>query len=96
VISQIEKLITGSKDAVKLSTIHRAKGLENETVFILDYNKLPLKKDDQKDWELTQERNLKYVGLTRTKKNLYLVNAIKEEGDTEKESLFDTLGDDFI
>ena len=70
VISQIEKLITGSKNAVKLSTIHRAKGLENETVFILDYNKLPLKKDDQKDWELVQERNLKYVALTRTKEKL--------------------------
>ncbi|WP_243471554.1 UvrD-helicase domain-containing protein [Winogradskyella sp. MH6] len=96
VISQIEKLITGSKNAVKLSTIHRAKGLENETVFILDYNKLPLKKDNQMDWELIQEKNLKYVALTRTKKNLYLVNAIKEEGDIERESLFDTLGDDLF
>ena len=58
------------EDAVRISTIHRAKGLENERVFILEYNKLPLER--QLQWERIQERNLKYVAVTRPAKELYL------------------------
>lgn len=92
-LKRIEQLISGGKDAVKLSTIHRAKGLENETVFILDFDALPLYRDGQKEWEKTQERNLKYVALTRTKKNLFLVNSEPLLEIDDGASLFDTLGD---
>lgn len=92
-LKRIEQLISGGKDAVKLSTIHRAKGLENETVFILDFDDLPLYRDGQKDWEKTQERNLKYVALTRTKKNLFLVNSEPLIEIDDGTSLFDALGD---
>lgn len=57
-------------DAIKISTIHRAKGLENNRVFILEYNKLPIKR--KLAWENIQERNLHYVAVTRPIKELYL------------------------
>lgn len=92
-IKRIENLVTESDEAIKLSTIHKAKGLENKRVFILDYDKLPMKKDGHKPWETIQENNLKYVALTRTKHTLYLVNSIKEETPTEDGNLYDELED---
>ena len=92
-LKKIEVLISGGDNSIKLSTIHRAKGLENDTVFILDYDTLPLYRDGQKGWEKIQENNLKYVALTRTRKNLFLVNSepIGEVGNDI--SLFDTIDD---
>ncbi len=88
-IKRIEHLLTRHEDAIQLSTIHKSKGLENERVFILNYDQLPLKKDWHKNWETAQERNLKYVALTRTKHTLYLVNSLKEETVTHPGSLYD-------
>ena len=85
-IKKIEYLVTDNEDAIKLSTIHKAKGLENNRVFILDFNKLPIKKDNQQAWEIKQEINLKYVALTRSKHTLYLVDSMKEE---EKRKQYD-------
>lgn len=90
-LKKIEDLISEGGDAVRLSTIHRAKGLENDTVFILNYDKLPLYRDGQKEWEIRQENNLKYVALTRTKQTLYLVDAKKEPTLKDEGSLFDEL-----
>lgn len=59
--------------AIALSTIHKAKGLEADNVFIIAPDKLPLKWKGQQEWELQQERNLEYVAITRAKKNLYYV-----------------------
>ena len=71
-------------DAIKISTIHRSKGLENDRVFILEYNKLPIKR--ALAWENVQERNLHYVAVTRAKKELYLcVEAV--ESDEVDESI---------
>ena len=67
------------RNAVQLSTIHKAKGLEADNVFIIVPNKLPLVWKDQQDWEYQQELNLKYVAITRAKKKLYFVN-LDEEG----------------
>ncbi|UJH92930.1 ATP-binding domain-containing protein [Antarcticibacterium sp. 1MA-6-2] len=92
-VKRIEGLVTESEDAIKLSTIHKAKGLENNRVFILDYDKLPLKKDNHKSWETIQENNLKYVALTRARESLFLVNTIKEDVETEEGNLFDELDD---
>lgn len=92
-IKKIEKLVSDDPNAIKLSTIHKAKGLENDRVFILDYDKLPMKKDNHKYWEKVQETNLKYVALTRTKNTLYLVNSIKDEKSIEDGNLFDQLDD---
>lgn len=62
-----------SDDAIRISTIHRAKGLENNRVFILEYDKLPPPRDLL--WEKIQERNLHYVAVTRPKEELYLCDS---------------------
>jgi DNA helicase II / ATP-dependent DNA helicase PcrA len=74
-----------------LSTIHRAKGLENERVFIIDYDKLPMYHLEQKEWEKVQEINLKYVAVTRAMKELFLVVTPTLEQLEQEGSLFDEL-----
>jgi superfamily I DNA/RNA helicase len=58
---------------VELSTVHRAKGLEADRVFILAPEKLPLVWAGQQAWETEQEQNLRYVALTRARRELYFV-----------------------
>jgi len=55
-----------------LSTIHRAKGDEADTVFLLECNHLLYQQTRNQCME-RQEENLVYVAITRAKKNLYLV-----------------------
>lgn len=62
------------KNAINLSTCHKSKGLESDRVVILLPNKLPLCWKGQKDWQYQQEMNLKYVALTRAKKELVIVD----------------------
>lgn len=85
-------IVSNSKSAIKLSTIHRAKGLENDRVFILNYDQLPEIRPNQKDWEKEQEWNLKYVAITRAKQELYMVRSNKKHkvGVADK-GIFDTL-----
>lgn len=74
--ANIEKVFSDIKNnkAIQLSTIHKAKGLEADNVFIVVPNKLPLTWKGQKEWQYQQELNLKYVAITRAKKNLYFVD----------------------
>lgn len=90
IVERIRQYVSSTSNSVKLSTIHRAKGLENDTVFILAYDELPLQRLEQKDWERVQELNLKYVAVTRARKALYLVKSPKIEVLEEK-SLLDIL-----
>lgn len=71
---ELEKLFNNDNPGIVLSTIHRAKGLEAERVFILSFDRLPLKWENQKDWQFDQEKNLKYVAITRSKRALFLVS----------------------
>jgi superfamily I DNA/RNA helicase len=67
------------KNAISLSTCHKSKGLESDRVIILLPDKLPLCWKGQKEWQYQQEMNLKYVALTRAKKELVFVDVdIKE------------------
>jgi len=63
-----------SKDKVTLMTLHLAKGLEFEYVFIcgLEEGLFPIWESVPNNEELEEERRLMYVGMTRAKKNLYL------------------------
>lgn len=61
-------------DAIMLSTVHKAKGLENDNVFIIAPELLPMQYPGQKDWEYQQEMNLLYVAITRAKKRLVYVD----------------------
>ncbi len=56
-----------------LSTIHQAKGLEWEAVFVMNLaqGQFPIERSIQSD-ELEEERRLFYVAVTRAKKYLYL------------------------
>lgn len=64
---------------VMLSTIHKAKGLEWDRVFIILPQDIPLKWKGQQEWEYQQEMNLKYVAITRAKKELFFVNLDLEQ-----------------
>jgi DNA helicase-2/ATP-dependent DNA helicase PcrA len=65
---------TADREAVNLSTVHQAKGLEFHTVFViwLTDGMFPSSRsmDDRKDLE--EERRLFYVAVTRAKDELYL------------------------
>ena len=86
--SYINKIFSDKniKNAVVLSTAHKSKGLENDRVLLLLPEKMPLKWRGQRDWQYTQELNLKYVALTRAKKELVFVN-INETALTKRQIL---------
>ncbi len=62
-------------EALTLSTIHQAKGLEWEHVFIiwLSEGRMPSPLSLSTQEELEEERRLFYVGVTRAKKGLYFI-----------------------
>jgi DNA helicase-2/ATP-dependent DNA helicase PcrA len=61
---------------VSLMTLHGAKGLEFDVVFMvaLEQGMFPLRQTLESTFELEEERRLMYVGITRAKKHLYLTN----------------------
>lgn len=77
----IDKIFTDEKikNAVMLSTAHKSKGLEANRVLILLPDKLPLNYPQQKDWQLKQEMNLKYVAITRARKELVFVDMTEQQ-----------------
>jgi superfamily I DNA/RNA helicase len=89
ILKKIKQFISAKHKQVRLSSIHRAKGLEENRVFIVDYDKLPYVQMEQQDWERTQELNLKYVAITRAKEQLFLVEAVQVQEKADEGSLFD-------
>ena len=64
-------------DRVTLMTVHSAKGLEYENVFVigLDDGIFPSSRSFDSEEDMEEERRLAYVAITRAKKKLYLTNA---------------------
>ncbi len=69
----------GAEGGVHLLTLHRAKGLEFEAVFIprVEEKELPCKQALRAPGALVEERRLLYVGMTRAKRHLALTWAGK-------------------
>ena len=65
---------TGNEDTVKLMTVHAAKGLEFDCVFVvgLEETLFPSGMSVNTREELEEERRLFYVAVTRAKKHLWL------------------------
>ncbi len=70
----IETGMEQKKDKVVLSTVHQAKGLEWENVFIINLSSgaFPSDRSLSETQGLEEERRLFYVAITRAKKNLFL------------------------
>ncbi|HEY4540818.1 MAG TPA: UvrD-helicase domain-containing protein [Noviherbaspirillum sp.] len=62
------------QDALQLMTVHSAKGLEFDAVFItgLEEGLFPHENSAQEEGGLEEERRLMYVAITRAKKRLYI------------------------
>lgn len=65
------------KGKVVLSTIHKAKGLEADTVFFLDDFLMFPKWINEGTWQEQQEKNLMYVAVTRPKNTLAFITSKK-------------------
>lgn len=88
-IEKINQMFSDKKiNGISLSTIHKAKGLEANNVFIACPSLMPCKSATQ-DWEILQEKNLMYVAYTRAKNKLCFIDEkdFKNFTDTTTESL---------
>lgn len=70
---RINNVFEEDSDGICLSTIHKAKGLEADNVYILCKSLMPSKLA-KKDWEKEQERSLMYVAYTRAKTKLGFIS----------------------
>ena len=73
---------------VKLSTIHSAKGGEADNVLLILDNTKTIREASEKSLDkFDEEHRVWYVGVTRTKQNLYIMAAKKEDQGYEIKSL---------
>lgn len=75
----IESLFNDNIQALTLSSIHKAKGMEADRVWWLNASACPSKWAKQ-DWQKKQEQNLCYVAITRAKSALLYI----EDGSGKK------------
>ena len=73
-----------NKDAITLMTVHNAKGLEFEAVFMtgMEHNVFPHYFALEEENGIEEERRLFYVAITRAKKKLYLTYSKKRRINT--------------
>jgi len=72
-VANISKIFSESqKGGIQLSSVHKAKGLEADRVYIVEDDMLHGTRA-KNEFQATQEANLRYVAYTRAKKSLNLV-----------------------
>jgi len=76
-IKEIDSLFAKKVAKIILSTVHKAKGMEWDHVFFLDYHLIPSRwaveaaaTSEDAEWMLCEEDHLKYVGTTRARLTL--------------------------
>lgn len=85
-LKDIENMFPEEKDDVRITTLctgHKAKGLERDAVFVLEYDKLPFSWRGITPEQEKQELNLKLVAITRSKHYMALVSSPKKEGEED-------------
>jgi superfamily I DNA/RNA helicase len=80
----IKELFSDKEEAITLSSIHKAKGLEADRVGLLRPDLLPHPKADTPA-QLEQERNLAYVAITRARQELYIAGWMGFETQPDEE-----------
>lgn len=90
----LSQLFDKTSGSITLSTIHRAKGLEWNTVYFLDPWRVPAKfakravENDPLNcaWMMEQENNLRYIAITRSKNKLIYIylDGRKEESNVSE------------
>ncbi|MBV68690.1 MAG: hypothetical protein CMJ08_02690 [Pelagibacterales bacterium] len=75
----MDNSVNDTKDTVNLLTLHAAKGLEFDNIFLPGWEEeiFPNKKsiDEKHNEGLEEERRLAYVGITRAKKRVWILHA---------------------
>ncbi|AWB66369.1 DNA helicase II [Saccharobesus litoralis] len=69
-----ENQATKDQDAVQMMTLHTAKGLEFDTVFMtgVEEGMFPSQQSTEESGRMEEERRLCYVGITRAMRKLYI------------------------
>ncbi len=73
--TKIKTIFSDHSEGVVFSSVHKAKGLEAERVYILEPDLMPHPMA-KKSWEMTQELNIKYVAYTRSLDTLVFVEDV--------------------
>lgn len=76
-LSKIDVIFSDTDAGVVCSSVHRAKGFEADRTFIVSPELMP-HPSAKKSWEIEQERNIRYVALTRAKLEMWFVTIPKE------------------
>ena len=94
----VSELLYPDEGHIRMMTIHSAKGLEFQVVFLvgLEQGVLPNRNAETEE-ELNEEKRIFYVGMTRAKDKLYLTHC-RMRGDPElsRGGQFDPLGDEWV
>ena len=86
IAEQSRSLRNPPENAVVLSTIHSAKGLEWDTVFLVGVEDGVLPHANSED--IQEERRVAYVGMTRAKRRLGITYSAERYGDNSRPSPF--------
>jgi len=70
--NKIQTVFSDSGEGVLFSSVHKAKGLEANTVYLLHPELMPHKMA-KTEWQMEQEMNIKYIAITRAIRKLVYI-----------------------
>jgi len=78
-VNKVDAIFSAEGAEITLSTIHKAKGLEADRVWLLRPEDLPFLKYAHNESAREQEFNIKYVAITRAKEELVFVSSEEQQ-----------------